>query len=91
MFPDPDCVDLDRANGRRHMAFSLGEHQCPGEGLSRLEQRMAMHAVLDRLPDLRLADGSDFVHAPGFVLRSLDRLGIKWGHDQSVAGNSRSG
>jgi len=87
MFPDPDRVDLDRANGRRHMAFSLGEHHCPGEGLSRLEQRMAMHAVLDRLPDLRLDDG---VHAPGFVLRALDRLDIEWGHDQSVAGNSRS-
>ena len=37
MFPEPDTVDLDRANARRHMAFSLGEHHCLGEGLSRLE------------------------------------------------------
>ena len=79
MFPDPDRVDLERPNGRRHMAFSLGEHHCPGEGLSRIEQRMALHAVLDRLPDLRLADGNDFAHAPGFVLRALDRLDIEWG------------
>ena len=79
MFPNPECVDLDRTNGRRHMAFSLGEHHCPGEGLSRLEQRMALHAVLDRLPDLRLADSNDFAHAPGFVLRALDRLDIEWG------------
>lgn len=79
MFPDPDRVDLDRPNGRRHMAFSLGEHHCPGEGLSRLEQRMVLDAVLDRLPDLRLADTNDFAHAPGFVLRALDRLDIEWG------------
>jgi cytochrome P450 len=91
MFPDPDRVVLERPNGRRHMAFSLGEHHCPGEGLSRLEQRMALHTVLDRLPDLRLAPGNDFAHAPGFVLRALDRLDIEWGQGQSVDGSSRSG
>lgn len=78
MFPDPDRVDLDRPNLRRHMAFSLGEHHCPGEGLSRLEQRMALDTVLDRLPDLRLTDDNDFTHAPGFVLRALDHLHIAW-------------
>ena len=88
MFPDPDCVDLDRANGRRHMAFSLGEHHCPGEGLSRLEQRMALHSVLERLPHLRLAPGNDFAHAPGFVLRALDRLDIEWGPGQAEVDRS---
>jgi cytochrome P450 len=79
MFPNPDSVDLQRSNTRRHMAFSLGEHHCPGEGLSRLEQRMALASVLDRLPGLRLAAGNDFAHEPGFVLRSLTRLDIEWG------------
>ncbi|CAN5398956.1 cytochrome P450 [soil metagenome] len=78
MFPDPDRVDLDRANTRRHMAFSLGEHHCPGEGLSRLEQRMAITALLERLPDLRLAPGNDFTHQPGFVLRALKHLHLEW-------------
>jgi cytochrome P450 len=78
MFPDPTHVDLQRTNTRRHMAFSLGEHHCPGEGLSRLEQRMALNSVLDRLPGLRLADSNDFAHEPGFVLRALTRLDIEW-------------
>lgn len=79
MFPDPDTVHLDRANVRRHMAFSLGEHHCPGSGLSRLEQQLALNAVLDRLPDLRLAQGrNDFRHLPGFVLRALNELHIDW-------------
>ncbi len=78
MFPHPDRVDLQRANTRRHMAFSLGEHHCPGEGLSRLEQRMALTSVLDRLAGLRLAGSNDFAHEPGFVLRALTRLDIEW-------------
>ena len=79
MFPDPDTVHLDRANVRRHMAFSLGEHHCPGSGLSRLEQQLALNAVLDRLPDLRLTPGrNDFRHLPGFVLRALNELHIDW-------------
>ena len=90
MFPEPDSVDLARPNARRHMAFSLGEHHCPGEGLSRIEQRMALDAVLDRLPDLRLADTNTFEHQPGFVLRALDRLDIEWSA-QVPPGASRSG
>lgn len=79
MFPEPDRVDLDRLNSRRHMAFSLGEHHCPGSGLSRLEQNMALDALLDRLDDLRLAPGNDFRHLPGFVLRALNALHVEWG------------
>lgn len=79
MFPDPDVVDLHRANVRRHMAFSLGEHHCPGSSLSRLEQRLALNSLLDRLPNLRLAaDSNDFSHQPGFVLRALKELHIEW-------------
>ncbi|MEE2768934.1 MAG: cytochrome P450 [Actinomycetota bacterium] len=79
-FQKPDSVDLDRANGRRHMAFSLGEHSCPGSGLSRLEQQMALNAVLDRLPNLRLTEGrNDFRHHPGLVLRALSELHLSWG------------
>jgi cytochrome P450 len=78
MFPDPDEVVLDRPNARRHMAFSLGEHHCPGEGLSRLEQRLALTALLSRLADLRLAPGNDFTHQPGFVLRALKQLHLEW-------------
>ena len=79
IFPNPDVVDLDRTNTRRHMAFSLGEHHCPGSSLSRLEQNLALNAILDRLPNLRLTpDLNDFAHHPGFVLRALKELHISW-------------
>jgi len=79
MFAHADEVDLDRPNGKRHMAFSLGEHHCPGSGLARMELRMAIRALVERLPGLRLAPGrNDFRHHPGFVLRALRELHLDW-------------
>ena len=79
IFPNPDVVDLERINTRRHMAFSLGEHHCPGSSLSRLEQRMALNSLLDRLPHLHLQpEVNDFAHHPGFVLRALKELHLGW-------------
>lgn len=78
-FPDPDRVDVDRPEKLRHMAFSLGEHHCPGAGLSRLEQHLAIRRLLERLPELHLTPGAnDFAHRPGFVLRALRKLHVSW-------------
>ncbi|MBY8882599.1 cytochrome P450 [Actinacidiphila acidipaludis] len=54
-FPDGGRLDLQRPDARRHVAFGFGVHQCLGQPLARLELRVALPAVLDRLPDLRLA------------------------------------
>ncbi len=79
VFKDPDRLDLDRPNAIRHMAFSQGEHHCPGAGLSRLEQAIAFAALIDRLPNLRLTPGKNtFEHVPGFVLRALGSLNLSF-------------
>ena len=79
MFENPDEVNLERHNLKRHMAFSLGEHHCPGSGLSRTEQRIALNVVLDRLSDLSLDENkNDYSHMPGLVLRSLNELHLKF-------------
>jgi cytochrome P450 len=76
-FEAPDEVRFDRPNAMRHMAFSQAEHHCPGSALSRLELQIAFDALIDRLPNLRLAQGrNDFEHHPGFVLRALKALHI---------------
>ena len=36
-FGCPAEIDLERKNGHRHFAFSIGESHCPGAGLTRLE------------------------------------------------------
>ena len=73
-------LDLDRPNSGRHLAFSAGEHRCPGADLSRVEQHVAFEILLTRLDDLRLTPGAnDFTHVPGFVLRALRELHVSFG------------
>jgi cytochrome P450 len=79
VFECPHQVDLERPNVGRHMAFSLGEHHCPGAGLTRLEQVLTIEAALDRLPNLRFAPGkNDFTHIPMFAMRSLSELHLEF-------------
>ncbi len=75
VFECPERLDLERENASRHLAFSQGEHGCPGAPLSRLEQVIAYEHLLARLPNLRLTpEKNDFKHLPGFVLRGLKQL-----------------
>lgn len=53
-FPDPDALDLAR-EPNRHLAFGLGAHYCLGAPLARMEAQIAIAALLERAPELRLA------------------------------------
>ena len=67
--PAPDELRLDRKNPGKHLTFSIRPRGCPGAGLSRLEQNIAVNVMLDRLDDIRLAPGAnDFKHQPGIML-----------------------
>lgn len=55
-FPEPDAFDLDRPNVRSHLTFAAGPHVCLGLHLARLEARVALEVLLERLPDLALAE-----------------------------------
>ncbi len=74
-FADPDRFDIHRANKTEHVAFGFGEHFCLGSHLARLEARIAMDALLDRLPNFRLAPGADS-RVVGLAFRSPDRLPV---------------
>ena len=55
-FPDPFRFDSTR-RPNDHVAFGgHGRHHCLGAQLARLELRVLFEEVLERLPDLRLAD-----------------------------------
>ena len=76
MFACPAELDLDRPNKRRHVAFAVGEHLCPGAELSRTEQVVAHELLFSRVDGLRVSPDNDFRHQPGFVLRALTRLQV---------------
>jgi len=57
-FPDPFEFRIDR-NPNDHVAFGFGPHFCLGANLARLEMRVAFEHILERLPDLELAPGTE--------------------------------
>jgi cytochrome P450 len=59
-FTDPHALDLRRQDGG-HLAFSHGIHQCLGQQLARVEMRVALPALINRFPTLRLAVPADEV------------------------------
>jgi cytochrome P450 len=60
----PDEWDMDRPaiRNRTHLTFGFGEHFCLGSSLARLEATIVLEVLLDRLPDVALAD--DYVYRP---------------------------
>lgn len=52
-FPDPDALDLTRADNR-HLAFGWAAHFCFGAALARMEAKIAFTALLARLDDIAL-------------------------------------
>lgn len=77
-FHNPDSFDLRRGDSSNHMAFGFGIHFCIGAPLARYEGRVALDVLLDRLPDMRLAQGQSLEHHPHFFLRGLKRLEMEW-------------
>lgn len=73
-FADPDRLDLTRANNR-HLSFGNGPHFCLGAPLARLEAEVAIGALLQRLPTLRL-DTDPIKWGSKPVLRGLERLPV---------------
>jgi cytochrome P450 family 142 subfamily A polypeptide 1 len=58
VFGDPENFRIDR-NPNSHLAFGFGSHFCLGNQLARLELNMMTTRLLQRLPDLRLADAAE--------------------------------
>ncbi len=66
-FENPNEFHIDRTPNS-HLAFGFGTHFCMGNQLARLELRLMTERLLQRLPDLRLAEGADVpLRAANFV------------------------
>ncbi|HEU5439090.1 MAG TPA: cytochrome P450, partial [Ktedonobacterales bacterium] len=75
-FPQPEQMDVSRAENR-HLAFGLGPHYCLGAPLARMEARVALNALIQRFPHLRLAAPAEQLHwRPGVSLRGLVSLPV---------------
>jgi cytochrome P450 len=71
-FPDPNRFDVGR-RPNPHLGLGHGVHLCLGAHLARLEGRIALGQLLDRLPEFEVADVD---YAPSLSVRGPARLTI---------------
>ena len=77
---DPDTFRLDRdlaALRRKQLSFGAGIHTCQGSSLARLEARIALRLVMERLPGIRLAGPTTRVKP--FLMWGRASMPVSWG------------
>jgi cytochrome P450 len=84
-FEDPHEFRLGRKNVREHIAFGRGIHTCAGAPLARVEGRITVHRLLDRMRDITVSTDAHgpvhdrrYAYEPTFLLRGLTDLHIEF-------------
>jgi cytochrome P450 len=85
LFEDPGTFKADRPNAKVHIAFGRGPHACPGGPLARVEGRVSIQRILERMRDIRLSEehhgppgARRFHYEPTWVLRGLSELYLEF-------------
>ena len=79
IFAKPEHFDLQRFNADKHLSLGHGIHYCMGAGLARLEARIGIEVLLERLPDLHLAPAQHITYLPSLINRAMQHLHVTWG------------
>ena len=75
VYPDADRFDIDR-DTTGHVAFGWGNHFCLGAALARLEARIALETLLERIPDYEVTAPVE-VHG-SFLIRGPSALPLRF-------------
>jgi cytochrome P450 len=80
-FAEPERFDLHRPDKGNHLAFGTGIHACVGAALAQLEARIAVQALLERLPNLRLVADEPIEPVVSATIRGTKQLMLAWDPD----------
>jgi cytochrome P450 len=78
VFANPDQFELNRPNIHKHLAFGRGPHYCIGAPLGRLEGRVALEVLAQRLPNLRMVPDQVIEYPLNFTFRGPEKLIMEW-------------
>ncbi|MDJ1131253.1 cytochrome P450 [Streptomyces iconiensis] len=77
-FQAPQKLDLKR-HPKAHLTFGAGRHYCSATFLARTHASIALSAVLERMPELRLAIPAEEISwRSGWIKRTPERLPVLW-------------
>ena len=84
-FPEPRTFDTSRSRNAEHIGFGRGPHTCIGAPLARLETRISIEKLLDRLGTITLSEehhgpqgDRTFHYDPSYVLRAMSELHLRF-------------
>lgn len=75
IFERPDAFD-PRRSPNRHLAFGHGVHFCLGAPLARLEANIALRAVYERFPHLRVRRGAELKYIDSTIVHGVKELPV---------------
>lgn len=77
-FSAPDQFDLGRENARQHISFGYGPHFCSGAPLARLEMKIILERLTQRIPGMRLKTEQNFEPIKTVQFRGPLKLLVEW-------------
>ncbi|HET6948910.1 MAG TPA: cytochrome P450 [Acidimicrobiales bacterium] len=86
VFDEPSRFDI-RRSPNEHVAFGFGPHFCLGANLARLELRVVLEQLLDRLPDLSLAEADEPAHRAANFVSGYERVPVRFAPTRPVGGD----
>jgi cytochrome P450 len=75
VYPTGNRFDVTR-EPNPHLAFGIGAHFCLGANLARLELKLAVQALVERLPDMQMAPGAAPVRVASTLVRGIASLPV---------------